>query len=125
MVARRQIILPRSVAVAGVQELAGAVDAQPLDRVARPAAAVAFAREAVLGRQHAVAAIGRDMALEIGFAAKQAKPVLDLPLDARTGAAARLRERGRREPSGEQQGGEAENEEFTHDGPAVKEGTDG
>ena len=51
VVARRQIALAFPVAIAEFQEPARAVDAQPFDRVARPAAAVALACQAPLGRE--------------------------------------------------------------------------
>ena len=69
-----------AVALAEFQQPAAAVDAQPLDRVARPAAAVARGRQPLLGRQHAVGA-GFDVAAEVGLAAEQAEAVLHLPFD--------------------------------------------
>ena len=71
-----------------------AIDAQVLDHVLGPAAAVGVAREPLLGGEHAVAAVGRHMALEIGLVAEQAEAVLHLPVD-RELAAGRL-SRGRR-----------------------------
>ena len=55
VVARTEIGFPLAVAIAGFQQAAGAVDAQPLDRVARPAAAVGVLCEQLLGLEHAVA----------------------------------------------------------------------
>ena len=98
-----EIDLALAVALADFHQPAGAVDAQALDRVARPAAAVALDREPLLGAEHAVVAPGRDMALEIGLAAEQAEAVLDLPLDARLRAPALARARtcpGRAEAEG-------------------------
>ena len=119
MVAGRQIDLARAVALAEFHQPAGAIDAQALDRVARPAAAVAFDREPLLGPEHAVVAPGRDVTLEIGLAAEQAKAVLHLPLDARL-RARRLRERGRVRDERKQKGREAQNgktqDGSTHDG---------
>ncbi len=69
-----------TVAIAEFQEPAATVDAQSLDRVARPAAAVARGRQPLLGRQNAVSA-GFDVAAEVGLAAEQAEPVLHLPFD--------------------------------------------
>ena len=69
-----------TVAIAEFQEPAATVDAQSLDRVARPAAAVARGRQPLLGRQHAVSA-GFDVAAEVGLAAEQAEAVLHLPFD--------------------------------------------
>ena len=90
MVAGRQIEFALAVAIAEFEQLAGAVDAQPLDRVARPAAAVAVARQPALGRQHALATMRGNVALEIGLVAEQAEAVLDLPLDAGPGRVAEL-----------------------------------
>ena len=115
MVARRQIILLRAVALAGVEQPAGAIGAQPLDRVARPAAAVALALQAILGRQQAVAAVGGDVALEVGLTAEEAEAALHLPLDARS-AAARLGEGERSAPRREQERGQAESKKFSHGG---------
>ena len=82
MIARREIGFTRAVAIAHVQQLAGPVDAQPLHRLARPAAAIAFALKPLLCGEDAVTAIGRHLALEVGFVAEQTEPVLDLPIDA-------------------------------------------
>src|SRR6266852_1956172 len=82
VVARRQIAFALAVALAEFEQLAGTVHAQPLDRVARPAAAVAVARQPALGREHALAAMRGNVPLEIGLVAEQAEAVLDLPLDA-------------------------------------------
>ena len=106
MVARRQIDLARAVALAEFHQPAGTIDAQPLDRVARPAAAVALDRQPPLGTEHAVVAPGGDVALEVGLAAEQAKPVLHLPLDARLGIARRLRERSGIRNSGSRRAGQ-------------------
>ena len=94
MLARGKIDLALAVPVAELEQPPAAVDAQPLDRVARPAAAVALAGEAALRLQNAVAARRRDVTLEVGFAAEQAKPVLDLPFDARHCAARLARASG-------------------------------
>ena len=59
MVAGRQIDFARAVALADLHQPAGAIDAQALDRVARPAAAVALDRKPPLGAEHAVVAPGR------------------------------------------------------------------
>jgi hypothetical protein len=94
MIGGRQIDLACAVALAEFHQAAGAVDAETLDRVARPAAAVALLGEPLLGAENAVVAPGCDMALEIALAAEQTKPVLDLPLDARARRERRrLRER--------------------------------
>src|SRR5262249_50249333 len=83
MVARRQIEFPLAVALARFQEPAGAVDTQPLDRVARPAAAVGLAGEAPFGGEHALAARRSDITPEVGLVAEQAEPALHLPLNPR------------------------------------------
>src|SRR5262249_3362568 len=80
-----------AVAVAGFQELARTIDAESVHDVARPAAAVAFACQAPLGREHATAARRFDVALEVGLAAEQAETVFDLPLEARRIAGGPLR----------------------------------
>ena len=86
VIARRSIYLALAIALAEFQKLAGAIDAKPLDRIARPAPAIALARKAALGREHAVALCRGNVALEIGLVAEQAEPVLDLPLDAQHAA---------------------------------------
>ena len=115
VIARRQIDFALAVAIAEFQELARTVDAQPLDRVARPAAAVGLARQALLGREHAVAARCGDVTLEVGLVAEQAKPVLDLPFDMRGAGASGLgvgsRSAGDREGNGDQ----AKDAEMAHD----------
>ena len=50
--------------------------------VARPAASIAGAGQALFGRKYAVAAARRDMTLEIGLGAEQPEPALNLPVDA-------------------------------------------
>src|SRR5262249_51984398 len=100
---------------ARLQQLAGAIDAKALDHVAGPAAAIGLERQVLLGREHALAAQGRDVTLEVGLAAKQAKAVLDLPLDARSAAGAPLLGMGRGSaPGREQKCNEAEETELTH-----------
>jgi hypothetical protein len=129
MVARRQIHLAGAVALAELHQPAGPVDAQALDRIARPAATVGFAGQALFGCEHAVAVRGH-MAQEVRLAAEQAKPVLDLPFDVRLGSR-RLRQRGwrlrqgrwcRREwqqHRGQEKDGKAQGER-THDGRWAK-----
>src|SRR5262249_8658327 len=91
VIARRQIAFALAVALAEFQQPAGTVDAQPFDRVARPAATVALARQALLGREHATAARRGNVTLEIGLAAEQAESVLHLPPDVWCGAGCGLR----------------------------------
>ena len=83
VLARRKVDFALAIAIAEFQELASPVDAQPLDQVACPAAAVALARQAPLGREHAIAVRRGDVPLEIRLSPEQAEPVLDLPLDPR------------------------------------------
>src|SRR5262249_48058434 len=117
VVARDQIVLAHAVAVAGVDQLAGAVEAQALDRVASPPGTGAAEGEPALGPEHAVAADGGDLTLEVGLAAEQAEPVLDLPLDAQP--AVRLRLCTRPKPGREQQCRQSDDAKVTHDGPAL------
>ena len=91
MIARGKIALAFAVAIAGFQEHARTVDAQPFDHVARPAAAVGLARQTPLGREHAAAAHRGNVTLEVGLVAEQAESVFDLPLDVRRGAGCGLR----------------------------------
>ena len=51
----------------------------------RPAAAAGVALQQVLGGELAAGAVGDDVALEIGFAAKQPEAVPDLPFDGDAG----------------------------------------
>ena len=111
VVARRQIALAFPVAIG--QEPARAVDAQPFDRVARPAAAVALARQAALGREHATAVRRGNVMLEVGFVAEQAESVLDFPLDVRCGAGCGLRVDSVSAPGREQEE-EANDKEKAH-----------
>ena len=114
VVARRQIDLAHAVPLADFQQLAGAVDAQSLHRIAGPAAAIGLARQQPLGRQHPVAARCGDVTLEVGVAAEQAKPVLDLPLDAWRAAASQFGVGSRSAPGREHEGNEAKDTEMAH-----------
>jgi len=91
MIAWGKIALALAVAIAEFEQPARAVDAQPIDRVARPAAAVGLARQAPLGREHATAAHRGSVTLEVGLVAEQAESAFDLPLDVRCGAGCGLR----------------------------------
>src|SRR5689334_20562258 len=84
MIARRQVWLTLTVALAGFKEIARPVDAKPLDDIARPAAPIGLARQAPFCREHSFAAIGCDMTVKIGFVAEQPKTILDFPFDARS-----------------------------------------
>ncbi len=92
MIRRRQIRLALAVALAGFGQPPRAVDAEAVDHLARPAAAVAALLQPRFGGQDAVAAIRLLMALEIGFVAEQAEAVLHLPVDAQRTRGLRLRQ---------------------------------
>ena len=79
MVDRRQIAFLDAVAGAGLVDAAGEIDAEPVDGIARPAAAVALNSQRLFGAQHAAAARTLDMQREIALLAEQAEPVADLP----------------------------------------------
>src|SRR5262249_48628057 len=102
------------IALARLQELAGPIDAQALDHLARPAAAISLDRHAALSREHALAAQGRDVTLEVVLAAKQAEAAFDPPLHVGRGAAARLGMGGSSAPGRERKCNEAEEAELTH-----------
>ena len=82
---RRQIVLALAVAVAGVEQRAGGVDAEMIDLALRPAASPGGAFELMLGGELAAGAVGDHVALEIGLAAEQPEAVLDLPVDGDAG----------------------------------------
>jgi len=113
MIARGKIALALAVAVAEFEKPAGAVDAQPFDHLARPAAAVALAGQALLSREHAAAAQRGNVTLEVGLVAEQAESAFDLPLDVRCGAGRGLRV-DRLSAPGRQHEEEADDEERAH-----------
>ncbi len=94
VIRRRQVRFAHAVALAGFGQPAVAVEAKAIDHVARPSASVVALLKPCLGGQNAVAAIRRQMVLEIGFAAEQAEAVLHLPFDTQGQAAVRLRRNG-------------------------------
>ena len=114
MIARSQINFAFAVAIAEFEQLAGTIDAQPLDRVARPAAAVAVLGKPALGREHAFAAVGGDVALEVGLAAEQPEAVLDLPLDLQRRRGAGLGVGSRGAPGREQERDQANSADGAH-----------
>jgi len=61
-----------------------AIDAEPLDDIPRPTAAVAVLGQEPLGREHAIAAHRIDVALEVGLAAEQAKAAVLLSARAKS-----------------------------------------
>ncbi len=79
MVGRRQIVFLHIVAGAGLADAALQIDAEPVDHVARPAAAVALQFQRLLGGENAAAFRGIDMDLEIAFLPEQAEAVTDFP----------------------------------------------
>ncbi len=121
MVSRRQVRLALPVALALFEQPAAAVEAQPLDHVARPAATVACLGQPRLRLEYAVAAMDGDMAFEISFRAKQPEAVLDLPCDAQLAAGRRLGGSRTIEPAAEQHGGAGQTQEDTHGHPQSRE----
>ncbi len=87
VVAWREIVLARAVAIAALDQPSAAIDAQALHDVAGPAAAIAADFQPALGAEHAVVTRRGDVTLEVGLAAEQAEAVFDLPLDAGGGGA--------------------------------------
>ena len=79
MIDRREIAFLDVVAGAGLADAAGEIDAEPVHRVARPAAAVALDRQRLLGGQHAAAAAAFGVQQEIPLLAEQAEAVAHLP----------------------------------------------
>ena len=79
MIDRREIAFLDVVAGAGLADAAGEVDAEPVHRVARPAAAVALHGQRLLGGEHAAAAPAFGVQLEIALLAEQAEAVAHLP----------------------------------------------
>src|SRR5437667_2746718 len=83
MLGRGEIIFAFAVTHAGFGGSAGRIQAKLADELPRPAAAVAGARQTLLGREHPVAAMRRELALEIPLVAKQPEPALHFPGDLR------------------------------------------
>ena len=115
MITRREIAFAFAVTLASLDQPAGAVDAQSFDGVARPATAVAVACKAALRRKHPLAPMRRNVALEIGLVAEQAKAVLDLPLDTRRTGHSKLRVGSRHPPVRGRERNKAEVNQLTHD----------
>ena len=89
VVGRREIGLARPVALADLQELSGGIDAQAVERQPGPAVAAACVREPPFRAEHAVAAVGGEVTLEVGLVAEKAEAVLDFPGDAHLGVGRR------------------------------------
>ncbi len=79
MLGRGEVAFLDAVARAGLHHPPRQIDAQPPDRVARPAAAVALDRERVLGRQHAAAAQRLGVDQEVALLAEQPEAVVHFP----------------------------------------------
>ena len=105
MIDRGEIAFLDVVAGAGLADAAGQIDAEPVHRVARPAAAVALDRQHLLRSQHAAAAAAFGMQQEIPLLAEQAEAVAHLPGNLqRPVAAGGLRLRGGRGYAGQRAG---------------------
>ena len=102
MVARRQVILAYAVPFAGLDKIAGIIEAQIGDDILGPAEAVGRAFEPIFGGENAVAPACCRQPQEIGVVAEQAKAVLDFPDDAKIACSrkGRSRRRGLRRPDG-------------------------
>src|SRR5262249_23639037 len=87
------------------------------DDVLGPAEPVGVAREAAFRREHPIAAGRCGHAQKVGFMAKQPKPTLDLPGDAKVAGPGELSTRGverrQRQQNSETKGGDLE---MAHDG---------
>ena len=79
MVDRGEVIFLDVVARAGVGDVSLQVDAEAVDHVARPAAAVALHLQRVFGCKDAAPAQAFGVELEVALLAKQAEAVLHLP----------------------------------------------
>ncbi len=84
MIRGREIVFAPAVAHAGFADPPGRIETQIAEQVARPAATVTVTLQALLGGKHAVAAVGRELAIEIALVAEQPEPALRLPHDARS-----------------------------------------
>jgi hypothetical protein len=120
---RRQVTLALAVALAGVGQRADGVDAQVLQHVLGPAAAVGVAFEQPFGCELAAGAGCHDVALEIRVAAEQAEAVLDLPFDL-DGRADGLGVRGPVEAGTGEEGGEGGKGNGSHHNPNTQSAID-
>ena len=79
---RRQVVLTLAVALAGVEQVAGGIDAKMVERYPWPSRGRRWPGSSMtLGGELAAGPVGDDVALEIGIAAEQPEAVLDLPID--------------------------------------------
>ncbi len=83
MVGRGEIVFAFAVTHAGFGDSAARIQAKLADELPRPAAAVAGARQTLLGREFPVAAMRGELALEIPLVAEQPEPALHFPGDLR------------------------------------------
>src|SRR5689334_9688907 len=81
MVRRRQVALLDVVARAGLADTPLQIDAEAVDHVAGPAAAVALHFERLFGGENAAIARALDVEQEVALLAEQAEAVADLPGD--------------------------------------------
>ena len=107
MVDRGEVVLFDVVAGAGLVDPALQVDAEPVDHVAGPAAALALELQRLLGGENAAVTRILDMQQEVALLAEQAEAVADLPIDLHGPRILRDCALGRQngEGPGEQQGG--------------------
>jgi hypothetical protein len=122
MVDGGEIGLAHAVAQAGLDDAAGAVDAQPRHHVARPAAATGLLREGLLGGEDAAGAGSRDVPVEILDVAKQPETVLHLPRNADIGRDVARRDRKLR---GGRAAGKPEDEQRADRGQRVRHAAEG
>ena len=81
MIDRRQVVFLDVVAGAGLADPALQIDAETVDRVARPAAAVALQFQRLFRGENAAAARALGMEQKVAFFAEQPEAVADLPRD--------------------------------------------
>jgi hypothetical protein len=79
MIGGGEIAFLHIVAGAGFADAPAGVDAEPADRVARPAAAVALHPEDMFGTEHGTIAPGVDMQQEVALLAEQAESIAYFP----------------------------------------------
>ena len=118
MVLRSKVVLAHAVTVAGVEQLAGAIDAQVAKHVLGPAEAVGVVRQPALGGEHAVAAACCDLVQEVDVVAEQAEAVLDFPDDAKVVGSGNLCD-GTIGVGKAKKGAEGQNERYAHFRPGA------
>src|SRR5260370_33142324 len=110
MIYRREKTFLDVIAGAGLVDAAGKIDAEPVDHVARPAAAVALQFQRLLRGENAAVAPALGMQQKVALLAEQPKAVPDFPgnLQRRVDGYLRRGEAGRRwshQPRRQQPGG--------------------